>query len=204
MTPIRTTLFLAIVWLAVASFAAGRDLSTLSRATQYPPITNPTAAQINFVTYGNAAPPGSVWVNGGTVRILRGNTGAGLVFTTWACTQLHQANVNNGSPTNDETRDFAREIGVAGDQAGHIFADRLGFSGKVFWNIMPIAASVNKGHYSAVEGQIATELATRGSFYMYVRGEYAAGATRPHRIHIYIHQPAPGVGHFECLWIVNN
>lgn len=196
MTLIRKILFVASVCIAVAAFAVGRRI----QFTQYPPIRNPTAAQVNFVTFGNAAPAGSVWVNGGTVRILRADNGAGVVYTTWACTKLHQANVKKGSGTNEETQNFARELGIPGDEAGHIFADRLGFPGTVFWNIMPMSLTANRGHYSAAETQIAAELAFRGSFYMYVRGEYAPGATRPHRIHVYIHQPRV----FECLWIVTN
>lgn len=201
MVAFLNALFVASLSVSFAVLATGQNLSALVRATKYPPITNPTPAQVNFVTYGNANPPGSVLVNGGTVRIMRGDNGAGTVFTTWACTTLNQANVNNGDGTNQATRDFATELGQPGDQAGHIFADSLGYTGKEFWNIMPMRQSVNSGHYGSAELQIRTELAKRGSFFMYVRGEYATPtSTRPDTIYMYIHQP----GVFECLWIVQN
>lgn len=147
----------------------GLELETSARV--YRQFTNPPLPLVDWMTI----PPGattSIRSSGNAnARIVRKTVG-GKSFTAWACATLRLKNVKNGSGSNSRTRAFARSIGRSNDDAGHIFAQRLGFTGKKEWNIMPMSVNSNRGSYRVVEGKIASFLRGKKTLTMYVRGQY--------------------------------
>lgn len=146
-------------------------------------------------------PPGNVPAPWPNVRILPTTAPTGVQYTTSACAMLNEASINNGSPTNEETRNYVLEIGQAGDEAGRIFVKRLGFPGTDFWNIVPLSRSTNRGPYSSVENQIALLVQKHTILKMSVRREYAPGATRPGRVYLFLRWTGNSNGR---PWIVSN
>src|SRR5438552_906086 len=63
----------------------------------------------------------------------------------WLQALITPANLNQGTDTTDGTRQFARGLGRANDDAGHIVASRLGGLGHVNWNIFPQSSNINRG-----------------------------------------------------------
>lgn len=90
---------------------------------------------------------------------------------TTAQTSITQADLDTGSGTNRTTRDFVKDeagftklssgkydpnSGLTDEfpDAGHIFANRLGGSGKDVENIFPQARNINRGQYRVFEGNV--------------------------------------------------
>lgn len=204
MATFRNIAFVASICVAVLSVAAGRNLTTSERVQGTPliqPNPFPTGAYLHFVTFGgNPAPAGSVPIAGVPATVVQSSTDTGFVYTVWGRADLNIATINTGSGTSDETRNMVREVGIAGDEAGHIFGNQLGpFTGKEFWNIMPMSFTTNRSWYSSVESQIMCDLQTHTTLTMFVRGDYAPNNDRPFRIFVYIQN-----GAFSKFWIVAN
>lgn len=115
----------------------------------------------------------------------------GETYTTWMCARLTARTISNrGSGTSKATQKFTRKLGKPGDQAGHIIAGILGFPGNEKWNMAPIAASLNNGKMSGVEGQIRKIVNQkhnrRKGIIVYLRFKYRRNSTRPYEIQVLV------------------
>ncbi|HEV7368447.1 polymorphic toxin-type HINT domain-containing protein [Arenibaculum sp.] len=99
---------------------------------------------------------------------------------TTAQTTITQADLDTGTGTNKTTRDFVKDeagftklsggkydpnSGLTDEfpDAGHIFANRLGGSGRDVENIFPQSRSINRGQYRVFEGQVYDYVDTNGT-----------------------------------------
>lgn len=99
---------------------------------------------------------------------------------TYAETTISKSDLNTGTGTSEKTRDFVKEeaeftklqsgkwdpnSGITDEypDAGHIFANRLGGSGKDIENIFPQALSINRGPYRTFEGEVYDYVKANGT-----------------------------------------
>ncbi|WP_374567963.1 RHS repeat-associated core domain-containing protein [Nitratireductor sp. ZSWI3] len=88
--------------------------------------------------------------------------------------------IGTGTPTNQATRDYARSLGKATDDAGHARARNLGGSGTDPTNIFSQAVSVNRGQFRAYEQQIAARIKSTGqSANLRLTPSYSGNSWRP-------------------------
>ena len=92
------------------------------------------------------------------------------------------ADIGTGSATNMSSRNYARKLGNADDDAGHIIGKLLGGSGGKK-NIFPQDSHVNRGKFAQFEGDVAEFVDLHGKADIKITFEYANGGTRPTRIH---------------------
>jgi len=90
----------------------------------------------------------------GNAQYVYAAAGSKLRVTTAHAT-VTKENLDTGSDTTQTTRDWAHSQGLAGDDAGHILANRLGGSGKDPVNIFPQNVTINRGVYRVFEGHVA-------------------------------------------------
>ncbi|KPZ24144.1 RHS repeat-associated core domain-containing protein, partial [Pseudomonas coronafaciens] len=83
-----------------------------------------------------------------------------------------------GTATNASSRSWARSLGNANDDAGHIIAKLLGGSGGKD-GVFPQLSKVNRGLFRDFERTIANEVKTNGPVDIEIAFKYANGGTRP-------------------------
>jgi len=177
------------------------------RTPSAPADTNPPAFVINFITKPTSSRvPGKLVKNpdGFPAQIIQ-DTRNGLTFTRWMFATLNIHNIRTRGGKNgknfggSDTKSspilkFRDAMGLPGDQAGHIIANILGFTGRKTWNIFPTSGKLNNGAMKSAESQIrkVIEAQKGGNVKVYVRmlynGNYPAfrqkQVTRPNRIYI--------------------
>jgi DNA/RNA non-specific endonuclease len=92
--------------------------------------------------------------------------------------------LGQGTATNQAVRNFARNLGNANDDAGHIVADRLGGLGTVNWNIFPQSPNINRGAWKVeIEGLVHDAVLGQGlAVEVRYRLEYPPASNRPQTI----------------------
>ena len=68
-----------------------------------------------------------------------------------------------GTTTNKTTQKFARQLGRADDDAGHIQGSALGGAGDMIENIFPQLPKINRGAYRVFESKVIEEVIRHGS-----------------------------------------
>lgn len=135
----------------------------------------------------------------------RRDSRTGMPYTWWVCATLDPDFLKHGphhfgTGTNGDTQDFAKRLGLPIDEAGHVLASRLGFSGQDRWNIMPIDATTNGGFMRSVEGQIHDAVKNCDqNFKLYIRLHHV-GSARPRQIYVLLEFPN---GEY-CYWDIPN
>lgn len=86
-----------------------------------------------------------------------------------------------GTGTNASSRAYAKSMGNAGDDAGHILGRNLGGSGGKD-NIFAQAPNINRGSFAKFEGRVAEFVRDNGSVDVDVTFKYAKGGTRPIKV----------------------
>lgn len=118
-----------------------------------------------------------------TYRVTLGNKGE--LRSVFAKIEPHH--IGTGSNTNKASRDFARMLGRATDDAGHGIGRNLGGpGGKTSGNIFPQTPNVNRGAFQQFEQQIVKAVQNGKDVFVRVVPKYAAGSTRPHEIYYYV------------------
>ncbi|RMM38152.1 hypothetical protein ALQ80_200114 [Pseudomonas coronafaciens pv. oryzae] len=83
-----------------------------------------------------------------------------------------------GTATNASSRSWARSLGNANDDAGHIIAKLLGGSGGKD-GVFPQLSKVNRGLFRNYEKIIAKDVRDNGPVNIDIAFKYANGGTRP-------------------------
>ena len=78
--------------------------------------------------------------------------------TMWAKAMLRTATMGQGCPTGHTTKKWRRLMGLPGDQAGHMIAQRLGGPGNLVYGTFPQKASINNGAWKTWEAEVARTL----------------------------------------------
>ena len=99
-----------------------------------------------------------------------GNQVSGPAAISWLYAEVRPHHLGGGTPTTQETRDYARGIGRNNDDAGHIIGNNQGGYGHAWWNIFPQTPNINRGIYAAdVERLIHSLVATQGTAQIWFR-----------------------------------
>ena len=178
-------------------------LQQFKRSHPYRPVPNPTKDQRDFVRgIGRYAIKDRKYtVAGGRVTIAQKTKGR-TPYTTWVCAKLSKSYLGRGSETNPFTQAHKNFLGKSSDQAGHILAHMLGFTGTEAWNIVPLNKQLNYGPMKSVEYQIrckVTNVFLGDGLKMYVRMKYSGTSSRPYELWVFLEG-----GMFEELWILKN
>ncbi|WP_329607449.1 DNA/RNA non-specific endonuclease [Pseudomonas syringae] len=83
-----------------------------------------------------------------------------------------------GTATNASSRSWARSLGNADDDAGHIIAKLLGGSGGKD-GVFPQLSKVNRGLFRNYEKIIAKDVRDKGPVSIDIEFQYGNGGTRP-------------------------
>ena len=96
--------------------------------------------------------------------------------------QVRPEHIGTGQGTTQRTRTFARALGEASDDAGHLVGANLGGS-RDFDNIIPQNPTVNRGEFRVLEADIANRVRAGDEVFVRVVPKYSSDtATRPDRI----------------------
>jgi hypothetical protein len=115
------------------------------------------------------ATPTPAPINGPVIEFVRNQDGALL----WLHARITQNHLGTGTGTNQAMRDFAQELGLSTDDAGHVIGNRVGGLGTVEWNIFPQNPNFNRGAYSTyVERVFADAVRRYGSIEVWFRFHY--------------------------------
>ncbi|MDC1142119.1 polymorphic toxin-type HINT domain-containing protein [Planctomycetota bacterium] len=102
---------------------------------------------------------------------------------TKARANVTRADLGTGTSTNAASRAYARSLGNANDDAGHLIAKNLGGpGGKNSGNIVPQDPRINRGEFAQFEGEVAGLIQQHGSAFIRVMPRYKGNSTRPFRI----------------------
>ncbi|WP_236478648.1 RHS repeat domain-containing protein, partial [Pseudomonas syringae] len=111
--------------------------------------------------------------------VTRGTAGQPLRATA----TITKADIKKGgTATNASSRSWARSLGNADDDAGHIIAKLLGGSGGKD-GVFPQLSKVNRGLFRDFERAIANEVKDNGPVDLEIVFQYANGGTRPTKIY---------------------
>nr|WP_218056626.1 DNA/RNA non-specific endonuclease [Gilliamella apicola] len=89
---------------------------------------------------------------------------------------------NGGTATNKSSRDYARSMGAATDDAGHTRGNQLGGSGGKDY-VFPQDPHTNRGTFQVFEGKVADYVRDTGNSVTFEQTyHYDNGGTRPTRI----------------------
>lgn len=100
-------------------------------------------------------------------------------ITQWD-SEVSPEDIGTGTPTNQKTRDYARSLGNANDDAGHALGSKLGGTGTDTDNIFPQAPRVNRGQFRVMEKSIAGRVTETGqSAKLSLKANYDGLSTRP-------------------------
>ena len=96
--------------------------------------------------------------------------------------QVRPEHIGTGQGTTQRTRTFARALGEASDDAGHLVGANLGGS-RDFDNIIPQNPRINRGTFNQFERRIAERVRAGDEVFVRVVPKYSSDtATRPDRI----------------------
>ncbi|MDO4727169.1 MAG: DNA/RNA non-specific endonuclease, partial [Porphyromonadaceae bacterium] len=98
-----------------------------------------------------------------------------------ASATITRKNLGKGTNTNESSRAYARSLGHADDDAGHMIGKQLGGSGGKK-NVFPQDFHVNRGEFAQFEGRVADFIDIHGSANVQLNFEYANGGTRPTKV----------------------
>ncbi len=173
-----------------------RSLSIIGGASSTVTIAAPAGVTLNMArTSGGRAQLGlmltprpinwsfnlSSWklVGPASVRTRHGPSGE----LTSAFAKIESGNIGQGTLTNASSREFARRLGNATDDAGHAVGNNLGGLGGVrAGNIFPQAPSINRGAFAQFEQLIARRVLAGDEVFVRIVPLYRAGSTRPFAI----------------------
>lgn len=101
-----------------------------------------------------------------------------------ATAKIGSSNLDTGTATNQASRDFARGLGRADDDAGHAIGKQLGGKGgKTSGNIFPQNSSVNRGQFRDFENEVYSHVSRGNTVTARVRPQYSSSrSTRPCRV----------------------
>lgn len=208
----RASLLILSAFLSLASFShawvdggiCGVSPDSQSCAVQR--LTYPPKIPSTFMEVVMQVPPGRVRraPSGYPAKIVQ-KTGNGVRYTTWICAKLNAKSISvRGTGTTKPIRRFMKKIGAPGDQAGHIIAAILGFPGNESWNIAPIAAPLNNGKMSTIEGIIRKIILRpqnkKKGVTVYIRLKYRGKSNRPYEIQVLVYDAVGG----KYFWTMKN
>jgi len=94
---------------------------------------------------------------------------------------VKRADLGTGTNTNAASRGYARGLGNADDDAGHMIGKQLGGSGGKK-NVFPQDFHVNRGEFAQFEGRVADFVGLHGQADIQIKFQYKNGGTRPTKI----------------------
>ncbi len=86
--------------------------------------------------------------------------------------------LGKGTNVNKSARDYARSLGNADDDAGHILGKALGGKGGKD-NVFPQLPSTNRGEFRMFESRVRDEILTNGPLDLKWKFDYIGNSTRP-------------------------
>ncbi|WP_425441803.1 DNA/RNA non-specific endonuclease [Thorsellia anophelis] len=92
-----------------------------------------------------------------------------------------------GTGTNQSSRDFARGLGNANDDAVHILSRALGGQGGID-NVFPQLSKINRGEYRVFESEVVKYIKANGEVDIKWKFVYQNGSTRPSGIYYDVYQ----------------
>jgi hypothetical protein len=106
-----------------------------------------------------------------------------IVHEAWALFQDPVGTLGFGSDTDVDARRWSRcVVGIDGDDAGHVIANKLGGSGHLIdQNLFPQNLSINRGRYRAREGRVRQAITTGGRVCVHITYDYKPTSVNPNR-----------------------
>ena len=94
---------------------------------------------------------------------------------------IKRTDLGTGTNTNAASRSYARGLGNADDDAGHMIGKQLGGSGGKK-NVFPQDFHVNRGEFAQFEGRVVDFVDLHGQADIQIKFQYKNGGTRPTKI----------------------
>ena len=94
---------------------------------------------------------------------------------------IKRSDLGTGTNTNAASRKYARSLGNADDDAGHMIGKQLGGSGGKK-NVFPQDFHVNRGEFAQFEGRVVDFVDLHGQADIQIKFQYKNGGTRPTKI----------------------
>ena len=94
---------------------------------------------------------------------------------------IKRTDLGTGTNTNAASRSYARGLGNADDDAGHMIGKQLGGSGGKK-NVFPQDFHVNRGEFAQFEGRVVDFVGLHGQADIQIKFQYKNGGTRPTKI----------------------
>ena len=94
---------------------------------------------------------------------------------------IKRSDLGTGTDTNAASRKYARSLGNADDDAGHMIGKQLGGSGGKR-NVFPQDFHVNRGEFAQFEGRVVDFIDLHGQADIQIKFQYKNGGTRPTKI----------------------